>query len=175
MRITSLKAAAVTPLQTTAKAFGNGAPPGSLQLSPQEQAEVQRLQRIDQEVRQHEQAHLAAAGAYARGGARFSYTTGPDGKRYATGGEVSIDTGSASTPEATVRKMEAVKRAAMAPANPSGQDREVYAQAAQAELRAQQELAKDQANGGQSDATLRSAYGATDASEPPGALFDHRA
>ena len=108
----------------------------SKKLSPEQEATVERLRARDQAVRQHEQAHLAAAGGYARGGAHYSYTTGPDGKRYATGGEVSIDTSPAANPEATIQKMEAVKRAAMAAANPSAQDRAVYAQASRTEMEA---------------------------------------
>jgi hypothetical protein len=48
----------------------------------------------------------------------------PDGCDYALGGEVAIDTSAiAGDPEATLRKMEQIRRAALAPANPSGQDR----------------------------------------------------
>ena len=111
----------------------------SKKLSPEQEATVERLRVCDQAVRQHEQAHLAAAGGYARGGAHYSYTVGPDGKRYATGGEVSIDTSPAANPEATIQKMEAVKRAAMAPAQPSSQDRAVYAEASRAEMEARLE------------------------------------
>ena len=103
---------------------------------------MQQLKQRDTQVRQHEQAHLAAGGQYVRGGASFEYTTGPDGRRYATGGEVSIDVGSERTPEATIRKAQAVRRAALAPAEPSGQDRSVAAQAAQLETKARQELAR---------------------------------
>ena len=94
-------------------------------LSPEEQAQVQELKKLDQQVRQHEAAHMAAAGGYARGGANYSYTTGPDGRRYATGGEVSIDVSAERTPEATIQKMQVVKQAALAPANPSPQGRAV--------------------------------------------------
>jgi hypothetical protein len=72
-------------------------------------------------VRAHEQAHLVAAGRYASSGGTFPYETGSD---YAVGGEVAIDTSAiAGDPEATLRKMEQIRRAALAPANPSGQDR----------------------------------------------------
>jgi len=113
-------------------------------LTPEQKAVVQQLQQRDREVRQHEQAHLAVADGYARGGANYSYTTGPDGKQYATGGEVSIDVSPAATAEATIRKMEIVKRAAVAPANPSGQDRAVYATASKVEMKAERELAEEQ-------------------------------
>ena len=52
---------------------------------------VRELQQSDAEVRRHEAAHAAAGGEFA-GAPTFTYQTGPDGKRYAVGGEVSIDT-----------------------------------------------------------------------------------
>lgn len=101
---------------------------------------VKELQRRDVEVRAHEQAHLAAAGQYAAGRASFSYTTGPNGKRYAIGGEVPIDIGKERTPEATIQKMRAVRRAALAPASPSTADRSIAAQASATESQAMKEL-----------------------------------
>jgi hypothetical protein len=117
------------------------------ELSEQQQKEVQRLKERDREVRQHEQAHVAAAGRYAKGGPQYEFTRGPDGRQYATGGEVSIDTSPASTPEATVAKMQQVRRAALAPAEPSPQDRRVAAEASAAEIKARQELVKARAEG----------------------------
>ncbi|MCB1802133.1 MAG: hypothetical protein KDI82_10645 [Gammaproteobacteria bacterium] len=110
-----------------------------------EYRELQDLKQRDREVRQHEQAHIAAGGAHVRGGASFSYATGPDGRRYATGGEVQIDTAEVSgDPAATIRKMRAVRAAATAPAEPSAQDRSVAAQAARTEARARMELREEQ-------------------------------
>lgn len=121
----------------TAKAIGTA------ELSEEEQAEVRKLKQRDQEVRRHEQAHKASAGQHASGGPSFEYTTGPDGKRYAVGGEVSIDTSEVSgDPQATIAKMQQIQRAANAPANPSSQDRAVAAQAAAAERAARAELAE---------------------------------
>jgi hypothetical protein len=117
-------------------------------LTPEQEVVVQRLRARDLAVRQHEQAHLAAAGGYARGGGHYTYTTGPDGKQYATGGEVSIDTSPAANPEATIQKMETVKRAAMAPANPSAQDRAVYAQASRTEIEARSQEQQPSNSGG---------------------------
>lgn len=111
-------------------------------LSKGAQQLVNSLKKRDQQVRQHEAAHIAASGGNARGGARFSFQTGPDGRRYAVGGEVSIDTSSAGSPEATVRKMEAVQRGALAPNDPSAQDRSVAAGAAQRANAARQEMQK---------------------------------
>ncbi len=105
-----------------------------------DQAVLRELQTRDREVRAHEQAHLAAAGSYARGGASFVYQKGPDGRMYAVGGEVGIDIGRAATPEETIAKMQIVRRAALAPAEPSAADRQIAAQASIRLAEAQREL-----------------------------------
>ena len=111
-------------------------------MSADQKVEVDRLKQRDQEVRNHEQAHMMAGGALVRGGATYSYSTGPDGKRYAVGGEVQIDTSAVDgDPRATLRKAQQVRNAAMAPAEPSGQDQAVAAEAANMEMKAQRELA----------------------------------
>ena len=112
------------------------------ELTPEEEKRVQELRRRDQEVRAHEQAHIAAGGRYVRGGASFEYATGPDGKKYAIGGEVSIDTTREKDPEATIRKMETVIKAALAPARPSSKDRSVAASAQARKAEASVELAQ---------------------------------
>lgn len=116
-------------------------------MSNEEQAQVRELSNRDREVRAHEQAHQAVGGAYA-GGASYEYQQGPDGQRYAVGGEVSIDMSSEREPEATIAKMQQVKAAAMAPAEPSGQDRSVAASATSNEMQARAELAAANAAGG---------------------------
>jgi hypothetical protein len=111
------------------------------ELTSEEKKQVQELQKRDREVRLHEQAHLAAAGAHARGGPSFTYQKGPDGKVYAVGGEVPIDLSPvADNLQATIQKAEAIQRAALAPAEPSGPDRQVAAQAAAMATQARQEL-----------------------------------
>ena len=118
----------------------------SPELTDEEIRQVTELKQRDTEVRAHEAAHMAAGGVFVRGGASFSYQTGPDNGRYAVGGEVNIDTSPVNgDPEATIRKMQTVRSAALAPANPSGQDRSVAAKASTREARAQQELAKERA------------------------------
>ncbi len=110
-------------------------------LSAEEKREVQQLKRVDAEVRRHEAAHASAGGAFT-GSPSYTYQTGPDGKRYAVGGEVSIDASPvAGDPEATIAKMRTVRRAANAPADPSGQDRAVAAAAGRTESQARAELA----------------------------------
>ena len=121
---------------------------GKSELTEEEKREVEELEKNDREVRKHEQAHQAAAGQYARGGPSFEYQTGPDGKQYAVGGEVGIDTSEvAGDPQATIQKMQVVRRAALAPANPSAKDRQVVAQAAQVEAEARVELARRKLQG----------------------------
>jgi len=98
-------------------------------LTDEELTEVKRLKDRDREVRAHEAAH-ASAGRGFTGSPNYEYATGPDGARYAVGGHVNIDTAEVpDNPEATIAKMEVVRAAALAPAQPSGQDRAVAAAA----------------------------------------------
>lgn len=113
------------------------------QLSQQELAQVRELRTRDREVRAHEQAHASVAGALARGGPSYEYQRGPDGRQYAVGGSVNIDTSAVSgDPQATVAKAQQIKRAALAPAQPSSQDRAVAAAATALEANARAELAQ---------------------------------
>lgn len=105
---------------------------------------VAQLQARDSEVRAHEAAHIAAGGGIVKGGASFTYQEAPDGRLYAIGGEVPIDASAESTPEATIQKMQQVRSAAMAPANPSATDYKVAANAMMAEMKARQELAAEE-------------------------------
>lgn len=118
----------------------NGDEKGPDGLTEEERQKVEDLKRRDAEVRAHEQAHSAAGGPYA-GAPRFRFVRGPDGKFYAVAGEVSIDTSAVpGNPEATIRKMQQVKRAALAPHEPSAQDRRVAAEAERKILQARQEI-----------------------------------
>ena len=118
----------------------------NFKLTDQERKQVKELQQRDREVRAHEQAHMAAAGPHARGGPRYEYQTGPDDRQYAIGGEVSIDTSPIpNDPEATIRKASVVRRAALAPREPSPQDRAIAAKATSMMQKAQAELAIERA------------------------------
>ena len=71
---------------------------------------IQQLRARDLEVRSHEQAHVAAAGSLAQGGPSFQFTRGPDGRLYATGGEVGIDVSPvANDPHATIEKAQQIR------------------------------------------------------------------
>lgn len=95
-------------------------------LSNEELKQLEQLKARDRKVKAHEQAHLSAAGGIVTGGANFTFATGPNGVRYAIGGEVNIDTSAVpGDPEATLRKAEMIRRAALSPAEPSFQDQKV--------------------------------------------------
>lgn len=113
------------------------------QLSQQELDKLRTLKLRDTEVRMHEQAHISAAGSYAKGGPSFTYQKGPDGNSYAIGGEVGIDLSSTKDPAETIQKMQTIKRAALAPANPSPADRQIAAQASVKEAQARQDLSQE--------------------------------
>lgn len=113
-------------------------PEGQSVEDPQVQQQVSRLKQIEEKVKAHEAAHKAVGGNLASS-ASYSYTQGPDGRSYITGGEVQIDMSGGSTPQETISKMQQVIRAALAPSDPSGQDRAVAAQAASQMAQAQQE------------------------------------
>ncbi len=114
-------------------------------LSREEKETVEKLRARDREVRAHEQAHLAAGGPYT-GGVQYEFAAGPDGSRYAVGGEVKIDVSEVpDDPQATIQKAQVIRRAALAPANPSPADRKVASQASRMERRARAELAEEKA------------------------------
>ncbi len=114
------------------------------QYTESERRVIERLKARDREVRAHENAHKAAAGPHAKGVPKYTYTTGPDGKQYATGGSVAIDTSEVpGDPEKTLAKMEQVRAAALAPAEPSAQDARVAAEAAQRAAEARRELLQE--------------------------------
>jgi hypothetical protein len=127
----------------------------SVQASPtrayskEDQAKIDALKASDTKVRQHEQAHLAAAGGLATSGATYTYEKGPNGVSYAVAGEVNIDTSPGRTPEETLQRARTIQAAALAPADPSAPDRAVAAHAQQMALQAQAEI----------DAKVRGTYG----------------
>ena len=115
--------------------------PGEENVSDKERREIKDLERREREVKRHERAHRAAGAGLVVGGIKYKYKTGPDGKRYAVAGEVNLDVSPERDPQKTIQKAERIKRAALAPAEPSAQDRRVARQAEQMKREAQRELA----------------------------------
>lgn len=115
------------------------AEPNSLEAF-QHDKEIQQLKQRDQEVRSHELAHASVGGA-STGSPSYEFKVGPDGKKYAVNGEVSVDLSTVDgNPRATIAKMQKVHAAALAPANPSVQDTKVAAKASELITQAQSEL-----------------------------------
>ncbi|MGM0416936.1 MAG: putative metalloprotease CJM1_0395 family protein [Thermodesulfobacteriota bacterium] len=143
----------------------SGAPSGMRgeDIPPEEQQEVQELKQRDQVVRTHEAAHAAVGGQYA-GAPTLEYETGPDGKRYAVSGEVNIDLSEVKgDPQETIDKMEQVQAAALAPAQPSAQDRRVASRASQIAAQARMDLRMEQ-----SGATTAQTAAPSDSAAPAG-------
>ncbi len=158
---------------TDAAASGKSGEPLSAKEEQKLQLAVAELANRDREVRTHEQAHAAVGGVHA-GAPTYTYTQGPDGKRYASGGEVSIDIGAvANDPQATLTKMEIVIRAALAPAEPSAQDRSVASQAQAQMAVARAELAAMQrSEGSEAEATQAPADENAEKSDDPSVTAD---
>ncbi len=100
---------------------------------------IEKLKMREKQVIAHEMAHKIVGGQYA-GTVHYTYTRGPDGRYYITGGEVSIDVSPEADPEDTIKKMEIVRAAALAPADPSPQDLAVAQKATIIEMKAKMEL-----------------------------------
>ncbi len=146
----------------------NQAEQQSNQQQAAQQAEQQKLAELkkrDAEVRAHEQAHAAVGGSLA-GAPSYQYERGPDGQQYAVGGEVPIDVSPvAGDPRATIDKMQQVRAAALAPAEPSGADRRIAAEAQQTLSQAQAELVQQmsqQRDSGVANATTDDVAASTD-------------
>lgn len=123
------------------------------QAEEQEQQQIKELKARDTEVRIHEQAHASVGGQYA-GSPSYEYQRGPDGTNYAVGGEVQIDVAEIpDDPQATIEKMQTVRAAALAPAEPSGADRSIAADATQKLAAAQAELSNSVAKVDEEDKT----------------------
>ena len=123
---------------------GAGENTGSEELTQQEQREVSELKMTDAQVRNHEHAHKAAAGGLHTSGPNYEYETGPDGRKYAVAGDVNVSYSHSADPEVNLRNAQQLKASALAPADPSSQDRKVAAQAEMEIAQARQEILEEQ-------------------------------
>lgn len=111
-------------------------------IRQQNEKMLRELRARDREVRAHEAAHVSAGGSLVVSGPSFTYQQGPDGRSYAIGGAVQLDTSAvANNPEKTLEKANQVRQAALAPAEPSAQDLRVAANANQLAARARVDIA----------------------------------
>jgi len=114
----------------------------STELTASQKALIAELQATDTAVRAHESAHIAAGGGVIRSAATFTYQKAPDNRFYAVAGEVGIDTSDGATPEETITKMQTVRAAALAPADPSATDYQVASTASMLQMIARLELTR---------------------------------
>lgn len=143
------------------------------ELHQEETNQLRELSRRDREVRAHEQAHAAVAGSLAKGGPSFSYQRGPDGQLYAVGGEVKIDTSVvAGDPAVTAEKARQIRRAALAPAQPSQQDRAVAAAASALEAQARIEITQQKREDGVEKLNAQFSDEQTDIDDREGSALD---
>lgn len=172
MNVSAVSSASTSAYAPGASRQAGGAASG--ELDADQAAQVAKLKQIDRQVRQHEMAHLAAGAGVVTSGASFTYEKGPDGQSYAVAGEVGIDTSPGRTPEETIARARRIRSAALAPADPSPQDRSVAAAATQMEVTARMALAQQRAQaasgGGGGAAAYLSAPGSAS-----GSIVDIRA
>ena len=116
------------------------------ELTPEEEQQVAKLKTTDAEVKRHENAHKAAAGGLKTSAPNYEYETGPDGKKYAVAGDVNISYEKSSDPNVNLKNAQKLKAAALAPAEPSAQDRSVARKADMEIAKAKQEILEEQQN-----------------------------
>ncbi len=101
---------------------------------------ISDLKSTDTKVKTHERAHVNAGGIYVSAPV-YDFEVGPDGRQYAVAGSVSIDTSKvANNPAATIAKMAIIRRAALAPVDPSPSDISIAMKAAVIQAQAKLEL-----------------------------------
>ena len=114
-------------------------------LSTDQLKSVKKKREFDKALTEHEEAHHSVAADLARSGPLYETETGEDGETYRKSGKVMIDTGVTNDPEKTVKKMQQVRAAALAPdgnqlAPLSEQDKKVAREAEEKQRKAQAQL-----------------------------------
>lgn len=111
-------------------------------LSPEQLQQLRELERQDQQVRTRDMAFIAAAGG-AAGSYSVEYETGPDGRRYAVGADIKLDTSDGATPEQTLAKARALRAATMSARGESSTDASAAAKAVRMEAEAHAEIERE--------------------------------
>lgn len=84
---------------------------------------LEKFKSKDAEVKQHEESHTA--NGVAKSTIKYNYQTGPDGKLYAVGGEVKLDTSLPSDEKQAIDKLEKLASASSAPSQLSAADSQI--------------------------------------------------
>lgn len=114
-------------------------------LSDDQLKSVKKKREFDKALTEHEEAHYEVAADLARSKPMYEMETGEDGVEYRKSGKVMIDTGTEKDDSKTVKKMQQVRAAALAPdgnqlAPLSEQDKKVAQEATEKEQKAQARL-----------------------------------
>lgn len=141
---------------------GDGSSNSNDELTQQEQQEVSELKMTDAEVRAHENAHKAAAAGLTSSAPNYEYETGPDGRKYAVAGDVNVSYQHSEDPEVNLRNAQQLKASALAPADPSSQDRKVAAQADREIAQARQEILEEQNQTNEEDNSSNENFSSTE-------------
>ncbi|MGM0518257.1 MAG: putative metalloprotease CJM1_0395 family protein [Campylobacterota bacterium] len=81
---------------------------------------LDKFKNLDAQTKAHEQLHASLGDT--KGAISYTYQTGPDGKLYATGGHVRMDTSIPQDPQAAIAKLDKLANAASAPSGLSSAD-----------------------------------------------------
>lgn len=84
---------------------------------------LEKFKNLDSQTRAHEQTHAALGDT--TGAISYNYQVGPDGKLYATGGHVRLDTTIPEDEAAALAKLDKLSTAASGPAGLSGADAQI--------------------------------------------------
>lgn len=87
---------------------------------------LEKFKNKDAEIRTHEQVHASIGHTTAP--ISYSYQQGPDGKMYAVGGSVRLETSIPDDPKAAAFKLDMLQKAASAPSHTSGADNTIASQ-----------------------------------------------
>ncbi|RYA23007.1 hypothetical protein CRU96_10280 [Malaciobacter halophilus] len=81
---------------------------------------LDKFENLDSKTRSHEQLHASLA--HTKGAISYNYQMGPDGKLYATGGHVRLDTSIPKDEAAAIAKLDKLQKASAAPDGLSSAD-----------------------------------------------------
>jgi len=87
---------------------------------------LEKFRNKDAEVKTHEQAHASIG--HTTSPISYNYQQGPDGKMYAVGGSVRLDTSIPDDPKAAAFKLDMIQKAASGVAHPSAADGAIASQ-----------------------------------------------
>ena len=87
---------------------------------------LEKFKQTDQQVRTHEQIHASIG--HTTTPISYNYQKGPDGKMYAVGGSVRLDTSIPDDPKAAAFKLDQIQKAASGVSDASGADNIIASQ-----------------------------------------------